>query len=209
MNRLTPARSMCVLFLGINLLSAGGVAGCSILAPTPVAATDDILSLMASPETIPPYGTAAITLRGLHPSGLPLPENTRINFFTTLGQIDEVALTDADGLAHVVLEADASTGSATITASSGACAPASVTITIASQLTAAFSNETNGLTVLFSDASEGAAQDWHWSFGDGQESTEQEPAHVYSAPGTYVVSLTVANDTESDTDQQFITLEQQ
>jgi PKD repeat protein len=33
-----------------------------------------------------------------------------------------------------------------------------------------------------------------WSFGDGQTSTEQNPAHVYSDNGVYVVTLTVADD---------------
>jgi hypothetical protein len=33
--------------------------------------------------------------------------------------------------------------------------------------------------------------DWSWEFGDGQTSSEQNPIHVYAAPGDYEVTLTV------------------
>ncbi len=32
---------------------------------------------------------------------------------------------------------------------------------------------------------------WNWDFGDGNTSTAQNPTHVYSSPGVYVVCLTV------------------
>ena len=38
-----------------------------------------------------------------------------------------------------------------------------------------------------------------WDFGDGQVSSAQNPAHLYSAPGTYTVDLTAANDGCSNT----------
>ncbi len=48
------------------------------------------------------------------------------------------------------------------------------------------------LTVLFTDTSCGAPGTWSWDFGDGTNSTEQNPGHVYTQPGaTYTVSLTV------------------
>jgi PKD repeat protein len=34
---------------------------------------------------------------------------------------------------------------------------------------------------------------WAWDFGDGTSSTEPNPAHTYSAPGTYHVRLTVTD----------------
>ncbi|PJB59423.1 MAG: hypothetical protein CO098_03485, partial [Bacteroidetes bacterium CG_4_9_14_3_um_filter_41_19] len=34
---------------------------------------------------------------------------------------------------------------------------------------------------------------WYWEFGDGGNSTDQNPTHFYSIPGTYQVSLTVEN----------------
>ncbi|MBI5391840.1 PKD domain-containing protein [Candidatus Woesearchaeota archaeon] len=38
-----------------------------------------------------------------------------------------------------------------------------------------------------------------WDFGDGSTSTEEDPTHMYSAEGTYAVTLTVT-DTDGDTD---------
>lgn len=35
---------------------------------------------------------------------------------------------------------------------------------------------------------------WLWDFGDGQQSTDRNPRHVYEKPGRYSVQLTVAND---------------
>ncbi|WP_281425775.1 PKD domain-containing protein [Methanofollis formosanus] len=49
------------------------------------------------------------------------------------------------------------------------------------------------LTVRFTDRSVGDPTAWSWDFGDGETSTEQNPAHTYDAPGTYTVSLTATN----------------
>ena len=54
------------------------------------------------------------------------------------------------------------------------------------------------LTVEFSDTSSGPATSWSWDFGDGATSTQQNPVHVYTQPGTYSVSLTVTNESGSD-----------
>lgn len=35
---------------------------------------------------------------------------------------------------------------------------------------------------------------WLWNFGDGTTSNQQNPTHVYTTPGTYVVNLTVTTD---------------
>jgi len=40
---------------------------------------------------------------------------------------------------------------------------------------------------------------WLWNFGDGATSTDRSPVHLYATPGTYSVSLTVANSGGSDT----------
>ena len=53
---------------------------------------------------------------------------------------------------------------------------------------------------LFTDRSIGATS-WQWNFGDGNTSTQQNPTHTYAAFGSYVVTLTVMNDTCSHTQQ--------
>lgn len=55
------------------------------------------------------------------------------------------------------------------------------------------------LAVQFRDLSTGSPASWAWDFGDGTGSKEQNPSHLYIAPGTYAVSLTVANGFGSNT----------
>jgi PKD repeat protein len=48
------------------------------------------------------------------------------------------------------------------------------------------------LAVPFTDQSQGDVTSWHWAFGDGTESTEQNPEHTYLQPGTFTVTLTAS-----------------
>ncbi|TAJ44552.1 NosD domain-containing protein [Methanofollis fontis] len=72
--------------------------------------------------------------------------------------------------------------------------------------TAAFTADvTSGdapLSVQFTDLSTGSPISWTWDFeNDGiVDSTEQNPAHVYTAVGTYTVNLTVTNAVGSDSE---------
>ncbi len=45
----------------------------------------------------------------------------------------------------------------------------------------------------FTDLSTDIPQSWLWDFGDGSTSEEENPSHEYAVPGTYTVTLTVAN----------------
>jgi hypothetical protein len=54
------------------------------------------------------------------------------------------------------------------------------------------------LTVNFTDHSCGTITSWQWNFGDGSNSTEQNPSHTYSKPGTHTVSLTATGPGGSD-----------
>lgn len=47
------------------------------------------------------------------------------------------------------------------------------------------------LLVHFTDLSSGSITGWQWNFGDSSTSTEQHPTHLYAAPGTHTVTLTV------------------
>lgn len=53
------------------------------------------------------------------------------------------------------------------------------------------------LSVKFKDLSENATG-WNWDFGDGTNSTQQNPEHTYSASGYYRVMLTVSNEYGTD-----------
>ncbi len=52
-------------------------------------------------------------------------------------------------------------------------------------------NNCSGNPVLFTDTTNGTPGIWNWSFGDGENSTEQNPIHSYADAGTYIVSLEV------------------
>jgi len=70
------------------------------------------------------------------------------------------------------------------------------------QPVARFASERTGFApfaVQFMDASTGIGSTWSWNFGDNGTSTARHPKHVYAAPGTYTVSLTVTNGVGSNT----------
>ena len=54
------------------------------------------------------------------------------------------------------------------------------------------------LTIQFTDKSIGNPASWFWNFGDGTNSTEQNPTHTYSAAGNYTVNLTASNANGTD-----------
>jgi PKD repeat protein len=60
------------------------------------------------------------------------------------------------------------------------------------------------LRVAFTDASTGNPTAWLWDFGDGSNTTVQNPTHLFSAPGSYDVSLTVTRDGDADTSKQVV-----
>lgn len=53
--------------------------------------------------------------------------------------------------------------------------------------------------VQFMDTSENIATSWFWNFGDGTNSTSQNPLHTYVSEGTYNVTLNVTNSKGNDT----------
>ncbi|GAB2724314.1 collagenase [Kitasatospora kifunensis] len=66
--------------------------------------------------------------------------------------------------------------------------------------TALFDQSVSGATVSLTDksvetGSSAKISSWHWTFGDGTSSDEQNPTHTYAAAGTYTVDLTA---TDSD-----------
>ncbi len=57
---------------------------------------------------------------------------------------------------------------------------------------------THPLNVDFTDLSSGSVTSWSWTFGDGGTSTAQNPSHLYTAAGSYDVTLTVTGPGGSD-----------
>ncbi len=59
-------------------------------------------------------------------------------------------------------------------------------------------NDTNCAytSVSFTDSSKsnscGTINNWHWSFGDGDTGSSQNPSHIYTSPGVFTVKLTVS-----------------
>ena len=72
----------------------------------------------------------------------------------------------------------------------------------AADFSAGMTSGTVPLTVQFTDMSTPGTTPitaWHWLFGDGSESTAQDPSHVYTTAGTYNVSLEVTSAAGNDT----------
>jgi len=60
------------------------------------------------------------------------------------------------------------------------------------------------MTVRFTDRSSGMPLAWHWDFGDGSTSSEQNPSHTYATAGKYVPTLTVSGSGGSDSHSSFV-----
>ena len=110
------------------LLAFAALAACD--KGTPVAPSGATLTVTASPSQIGASGTSTITVLALRPNGQPVNHGTEIRFTTTLGSIQEIATTDQSGVARAVLHAEGRTGTAKVTASSGAVDAATVDVTI-------------------------------------------------------------------------------
>ncbi len=61
-------------------------------------------------------------------------------------------------------------------------------------------NGTTSNAIQFTDNSTRYPSSWLWDFGDGTNSTEENPTHTYTKSGTYTVTLTVTNSAGSSTE---------
>jgi PKD repeat protein len=122
---------------------------------------------------------------------------------TSSGQVDSLLWDFGDGAtstdanpAHIYTAAGTYTVTLTVT-NAGGSNTTSQPVTVANALpdlpVADFNAAANGLDVQFTDASTGQVDSWLWDFGDGSQSTDQNPTHTYASAGTYTVSLSVTN----------------
>ncbi len=94
------------------------------------------------------------------------------------------------------------TFSVTATDQNGCNATAQVNVTVFQSPSAAFTVDTTfgcaPVCVDFSDASTIASPativSWDWDFGDGNNSSSQNPSHCFSASGSYPVQLTISSN---------------
>ncbi len=70
---------------------------------------------------------------------------------------------------------------------------------------ASFTSSINGVQVDFTNTTING-DTYSWDFGDGDNSTEENPSHTYNTDGDYVVELTATNECGSVTSTQTITI---
>lgn len=77
---------------------------------------------------------------------------------------------------------------------------------LAANFTASHLPAEAGRIIHFSDHSSGRPSSWAWNFGDGATSDDPSPDHVFAAPGTYTVRLTVTDGEAEATISQVLTV---
>ncbi len=100
------------------------------------------------------------------------------------------------GMFSVTLTASNSAGSHTVVKANY--------IKVEPEPTAAFDFEVHGDSVFFEVI--GTPDSVHWTFGDGNSSSNFNPVHVYATEGIYTVILTVFTECGSDEEQQEVTI---
>jgi PKD repeat protein len=68
------------------------------------------------------------------------------------------------------------------------------------------SNTCIGNSITFNDFSSNIPTTWAWNFGDGTNSSQQNPLHSYTTAGTFTVQLTVTNSAGTNSTSQTITV---
>ena len=118
----------------------------------------------------------------------------------------------AQNPSHAYATAGTKTVTLTVRNATGS-ASSSRTLSVVTTLTASFtfspSLPTAGQTVQFTDTSTGTPSSWLWNFGDGTTSTAQSPSHVYSAAGTFTVTLTAMNAAGANTTSRSVLVAEQ
>jgi PKD repeat protein len=94
------------------------------------APTGATLAISVQPQTVANNGNANITVVGTRGNGAPLPDETLIQFTTDLGSITPNPAKTDNGIATATFRAGVRSGTATITATSGAAEAVSVEVVI-------------------------------------------------------------------------------
>jgi len=168
--------------------------------------------LQVTPSGVPETGgTLALLALVRDEDGEPLADAT-VNFTSEVGTLDSgggFLVSDETGKATDVLTVSAADlqtvggDSFEVTVEVGATGGVqSDTFTVSVQRAprASFTFQRIENTVAFTDTSTGGPTSWRWDFGDGNQSTLQNPVHTYAAGAqSYFVTLTVRNAVGEDT----------
>ena len=146
---------------------------------------------------------------------LPANINISANGSTTICNGDSVTLTATTGASSYLWSPNNETTQSIVVSSAGnyyatyitdSCSSNTNTISVSllnNNPIAEFTYSSNGLTVNFTDQSQYPGN-YYWDFGDGTNSSIQNPIHTYSSNGTYTVELIVDNSCGIDTFIQII-----
>jgi PKD repeat protein len=156
--------------------------------------------IVANFTASPTSGTAPLTVQFTDTStGSPTMWSWNFGDGSTQGmQANPTHIYTAPGTYTVTLTASSQTGGTSTKTREGY-----ITVTSSGSIIADFIGvPTSGpapLTVQFSDRSSGGPTMWSWNFGDGStQGMLANPTHVYTAPGTYTVTLTASNQQSSN-----------
>ena len=107
-------------FLSLVLLAIAATAACdSSPLMAPVAST---ISISALDTKVLPGGSTEVTAVVIEEAGTPVHDGTQVRFTATLGRVEPETATTHDGVARATFTAGSTTGTAKVTASSGAAA---------------------------------------------------------------------------------------
>ncbi len=201
------AATLSVMLLGLGLGSAA-LAQSSEEQPAQRERPAGSVTVQATPSSVPESGGEIELLAIVRDDRV---ENAKVNFLATTGTLvsgGRLVATGADGgvadrltltAAELAAVGENSFQLAVAVGSGGAALwTANTGVRIQRAPVAAFRHDAGGLMVAFDDVSEGRVTDWLWDFGDGATSTRQSPAHAFTEPGFYAVTLRAANSVGSD-----------
>jgi PKD repeat protein len=179
-------------------------------APVPVEMEPDVKALPTPAEpdqtVLPPAEFSANVTRGSAPLTVAFNATGGTEIRTWNWQFGDGSIDTGQAVVHSYQEPGNFTVTLIVSSGQGATNESSEVmievIPVRPVLFADFSaNITEGpapLTVQFLDQSS-AADQWLWEFGDGKNSTGQNPVHVFTESGNYGVNLTVWNGTSNNT----------
>jgi len=151
-------------------------------------------------------GASAVTLNAGHVtvSGSPTAHVAQVLVTGTTLHKRIVTLSGISGYGTLSVSVAAGTATDAVGNTAPGAGPSASTLVGAptADFTATPTSGSTPLLVQFTDTSDPGAlpiDEWHWDFGDGWTSDEQNPEHLYETPGGYTVSLTVTSDVASDT----------